>query len=152
MIAFLSLVVLRPHCPIAQGHAGQKTTARLEDGLLATPPNRRRFRAPRFRLRAQGRVAGAATGRTHFPSFAGHVPARDGEAGSTTEWSGRKRSEEHTSEIHSLMRISYAVFCLQEKTKHMMIRSKQHTYMFTAHTVYCIRHMRYVVEFISIIF
>src|SRR3546814_1482102 len=27
------------------------------------------------------------------------------------------RSEEHTSVLHSLMRISYAVFCLQEKTK-----------------------------------
>src|SRR3546814_10596894 len=28
-----------------------------------------------------------------------------------------KRSEEHTSELQSLMRISYAVFCLQTKTK-----------------------------------
>src|SRR3546814_2287594 len=30
-------------------------------------------------------------------------------------WSGR--SEEHTSELQSLMRISYAVFCLQKKTR-----------------------------------
>src|SRR3546814_6076953 len=29
-------------------------------------------------------------------------------------WSGR--SEEHTSELQSLMRISYAVFCLKKKT------------------------------------
>src|SRR3546814_5708911 len=28
----------------------------------------------------------------------------------------RQRSEEHTSELQSLMRISYAVFCLQNKT------------------------------------
>src|SRR3546814_3944627 len=28
----------------------------------------------------------------------------------------RKRSEEHTSELQSLMRISYAVFCLKKKT------------------------------------
>src|SRR3546814_6653948 len=28
---------------------------------------------------------------------------------------GGKRSEEHTSELQSLMRISYAVFCLQKK-------------------------------------
>src|SRR3546814_8995044 len=28
----------------------------------------------------------------------------------------QKRSEEHTSELQSLMRISYAVFCLQKKT------------------------------------
>src|SRR3546814_10700992 len=31
-----------------------------------------------------------------------------------------ERSEEHTSELQSLMRISYAVFCLQNKTKHTM--------------------------------
>src|SRR3546814_5850031 len=29
---------------------------------------------------------------------------------------GKKRSEEHTSELQSLMRISYAVFCLKKKT------------------------------------
>src|SRR3546814_1567585 len=29
---------------------------------------------------------------------------------------GDRRSEEHTSELQSLMRISYAVFCLQKKT------------------------------------
>src|SRR3546814_8982686 len=33
------------------------------------------------------------------------------------------RSEEHTSELQSLMRISYAVFCLKKKKK-----IKQHTY------------------------
>src|SRR3546814_4459129 len=38
----------------------------------------------------------------------------------------RGRSEEHTSELQSLMRISYAVFCLKNKTK------KQHNlYMYT---------------------
>src|SRR3546814_5720031 len=29
-----------------------------------------------------------------------------------------ERSEEHTSELQSLMRISYAVFCLKKKTSH----------------------------------
>src|SRR3546814_1386750 len=33
----------------------------------------------------------------------------------------RKRSEEHTSELQSLMRISYAVFCLKIKHKHSNI-------------------------------
>src|SRR3546814_7488283 len=28
-----------------------------------------------------------------------------------------RRSEEHTSELQSLMRISYAIFCLKKKTK-----------------------------------
>src|SRR3546814_7684030 len=31
------------------------------------------------------------------------------------------RSEEHTSELQSLMRISYAVFCLKKKNKHHTI-------------------------------
>src|SRR3546814_9238165 len=31
--------------------------------------------------------------------------------------SGQVRSEEHTSELQSLMRISYAVFCLKKKKK-----------------------------------
>src|SRR3546814_4721364 len=30
---------------------------------------------------------------------------------------GANRSEEHTSELQSLMRISYAVFCLKKKNK-----------------------------------
>src|SRR3546814_6395257 len=43
--------------------------------------------------------------------------------GFRTEWRDqrRSRSEEHTSELQSLMRISYAVFCLKKK------RHIQHT-------------------------
>src|SRR3546814_4459628 len=33
-------------------------------------------------------------------------------------WLVWNRSEEHTSELQSLMRISYAVFCLNKKTKY----------------------------------
>src|SRR3546814_5813534 len=33
-------------------------------------------------------------------------------------FAGLPRSEEHTSELQSLMRISYAVFCLKKKNKH----------------------------------
>src|SRR3546814_4382204 len=38
------------------------------------------------------------------------------------------RSEEHTSELQSLMRISYAVFCLKKKNKHYT-DSNKHTYI-----------------------
>src|SRR3546814_4268301 len=40
-----------------------------------------------------------------------------------------KRSEEHTSELQSLMRISYAVFCLKKKipTKYNKQQSPNHT-------------------------
>src|SRR3546814_9890530 len=34
------------------------------------------------------------------------------------------RSEEHTSELQSLMRISYAVFCLKKKHTHISIHTK----------------------------
>src|SRR3546814_1544532 len=36
----------------------------------------------------------------------------------------RCRSEEHTSELQSLMRISYAVFCLKKKNRHEAYYSK----------------------------
>src|SRR3546814_1752283 len=44
----------------------------------------------------------------------------------------RKRSEEHTSELQSLMRISYAVFCLKKKKEknklhRRLIQSKRTT-------------------------
>src|SRR3546814_10700425 len=38
-------------------------------------------------------------------------------AGEVEENSAASRSEEHTSELQSLMRISYAVFCLKKKTQ-----------------------------------
>src|SRR3546814_10057477 len=38
------------------------------------------------------------------------------------------RSEEHTSELQSLMRISYAVFCLKKKTKTIISQNTRHKY------------------------
>src|SRR3546814_8361609 len=45
---------------------------------------------------------------------------------------GRPRSEEHTSELQSLIRISYAVFCLNKKKKPNKSSAQPHT---TYHTV-----------------
>src|SRR3546814_5327479 len=39
----------------------------------------------------------------------------------------RDRSEEHTSELQSLMRISYAVFCLKKKTIYTQQQHSPHT-------------------------
>src|SRR3546814_9034442 len=37
------------------------------------------------------------------------------------------RSEEHTSELQSLMRISYAVFCLKKKKQNTPTHTEQHS-------------------------
>src|SRR3546814_4666462 len=60
------------------------------------------------------RPAREAVGRALYQSAAGDGALAD--RGGTPD--GRKcpRSEEHTSELQSLMRISYAVFCLKKKT------------------------------------
>src|SRR3546814_1292491 len=49
----------------------------------------------------------------------GHQVVEPGEAVQLLQpgLAGAGRSEEHTSELQSLMRISYAVFCLKKKTK-----------------------------------
>src|SRR3546814_10500337 len=41
-----------------------------------------------------------------------------------------KRSEEHTSELQSLMRISYAVFCLKKKTYKQSIMMRAHATLY----------------------
>src|SRR3546814_5176103 len=43
---------------------------------------------------------------------------QQGETGERTVPPPVPRSEEHTSELQSLMRISYAVFCLKKTTRH----------------------------------
>src|SRR3546814_7032840 len=48
----------------------------------------------------------------HIP-YKGESPAAIGLIGGETQM----RSEEHTSELQSLMRISYAVFCLKKKNQ-----------------------------------
>src|SRR3546814_4622100 len=49
--------------------------------------------------------------------------------------SGNIRSEEHTSELQSLMRISYAVFCLKKKKDiHTNIYANNHS---TTHIQHC---------------
>src|SRR3546814_9026913 len=43
-----------------------------------------------------------------------------------------RRSEEHTSELQSLMRISYAVFCLKKKNnEHLQEQTIEHIYTIT---------------------
>src|SRR3546814_6611397 len=60
--------------------------------------------------------------------------ARRGRFSSQAQIAGR--SEEHTSELQSLMRISYAVFCLQKKKRKKSTDSNQTTSTYTKNEVY----------------
>src|SRR3546814_4184746 len=54
----------------------------------------------------------------------GQVRQRQANAVDVAQCIGRVRSEEHTSELQSLMRISYAVFCLKKKKKDTRVLQK----------------------------
>src|SRR3546814_3742695 len=77
------------------------------------------FRSQPDRIRAEGNLS-AGTPRA---SITGKIV--DGIAMRETPWERgilqpaafRSRSEEHTSELQSLMRSSYAVFCLKKKNR-----------------------------------
>src|SRR3546814_2651001 len=64
----------------------------------------------RMVFRAPGLLAGTQIGDSI---------AVDGVCLTAVEFGDDSRSEEHTSELQSLMRISYAVFCLKKKKQHM---------------------------------
>src|SRR3546814_4554741 len=85
--------VFRPDAAAAAGMVGHRL------GLLAA------LCQPRPRPAAPGRTHGRAAAPVRHSGF------RSGR----TRLGGR--SEEHTSELQSLMRISYAVFCLKKKKK-----------------------------------
>src|SRR3546814_5490884 len=81
-------------------------------------------------VRRHQRRAGARPGRRVralsrllLLSFAGKPQSSTRSGGS----GGASRSEEHTSELQSLMRISYAVFCLKKKNHQHAITITQPT-------------------------
>src|SRR3546814_9385207 len=69
--------------------------------------------------------ASAAPERYGFQSHGFLAMQKDG-SNERTRIAGRYRSEEHTSELQSLMRISYAVFCLKKKKDNRQ-SNKTHT-------------------------
>src|SRR3546814_1054908 len=87
--------------------------------LLAGSAGGRAAQAPQ--LTALGASAGSIASLAYDPSDL-HGLRRSGalvrgaaQAGPAHGLPARRRSEEHTSELQSLMRISYAVFCLKKK-------------------------------------
>src|SRR3546814_4191843 len=83
------------------------------------------FRSPDRRLGAARRALPSHRG----PSELADAGLRHGSAGFAHRAGARRRSEEHTSELQSLMRISYAVFCLKKKTKNSSNIKHVHSHM-----------------------
>src|SRR3546814_1863803 len=80
---------------------------------------------------AAGAGAGTARQRLQWPGT-GRGPERQAhldQGGAARSAGGcRARSEEHTSELQSLMRISYAVFCLKKNIMKFQAHCISHTY------------------------
>src|SRR3546814_7367444 len=95
----------------------------------AKQPCATRPEGARHTFRSSDSPAACSAARTHASFFAiGPSTSRQsawatrdlhssGKLAISTQVGGVPRSEEHTSELQSLMRISYAVFCLKKKIK-----------------------------------
>src|SRR3546814_10059940 len=79
----------------------------------------RRLRPPACACRDRRRDCGRPNERASRPSCLDPSPAVRNAVGCE-----QRRSEEHTSELQSLMRISYAVFCLKKK-KHKNLQASE---------------------------
>src|SRR3546814_6717270 len=75
------------------------------DGILADPTG--------HDARKMGQIGSDVDGKAVQRHPSAYAYANGADFGLTSIWS--IRSEEHTSELQSLMRLSYAVFCLQKK-------------------------------------
>src|SRR3546814_3863419 len=75
---------------------------------LIVGPHRRRLGGLRLRSRRMGGERGEQVDDAEFLERRAEIDRR--------QIAVAVRSEEHTSELQSLMRISYAVFCLKKKT------------------------------------
>src|SRR3546814_10789024 len=67
-------------------------------------------------LRRRDRAVGLSCSQDLAGCDIGKSTYRRVRANMSLPYTRRARSEEHTSELQSLMRISYAVFCLKKKT------------------------------------
>src|SRR3546814_9897788 len=85
----------RRHAQVVLGHQGYGAVARADRYPFAPHPGRE-----------QPPLRGGGCTLFHCSYPQGGLPSQ-----------GVRRSEEHTSELQSLMRISYAVFCLKKKKK-----------------------------------
>src|SRR3546814_6228666 len=107
--------------PRPPGSTRTEHTLSLHDALPISGKSRTpgRGRSPDRRTARPPPGDGCCPHRTRTKSIRSlHLHGLPRRAGKITE----QRSEEHTSELQSLMRISYAVFCLKKKNKKNKLR------------------------------
>src|SRR3546814_6863233 len=90
-----------------------------DTGCGMTPEVLERVFEPFFTTKPVGKGTGLG-----LSQIFGFLRQSDGEI-AIASTPGEGRSEEHTSELQSLMRISYAVFCLKQKTNATQKQYKQ---------------------------
>src|SRR3546814_9061616 len=93
-------------------------------------------------FRSQGRDAAVAGGDAPFG-----LTCLDGLMLRQAQHEGR--SEEHTSELQSLMRSSYAVFCLKKKKNLLTIKIPQHSSIHTTNNTIYIINMNILSQLIT---
>src|SRR3546814_3280881 len=101
-------------CPRLKESFTVQLTTREPIGIILTQ------RLPRISTSANGRLVQLIKIKINLGiTFAEtHVKSRCNSLQGCGQQKLCSRSEEHTSELQSLMRISYAVFCLKKNTKH----------------------------------
>src|SRR3546814_7156686 len=102
------------------GKAGYGQTApyaRLQANLVRTRPRAQGAPARLKRVAARAMARDGSAIEPRASGAAWRISCSSKMWGCATAPARRRRSEEHTSELQSLMRNSYAVFCLKKKTK-----------------------------------
>src|SRR3546814_1341590 len=110
--------------------AGWAAGDKCRQAILRSEDDDRHFMTLSFPRKREPR-GGVSLRTLWIPAFAGMTKVGGPRTGIPTlhgsqRKRGPERSEEHTSELQSLMRISYAVFCLKKKKKtHIQINNKR---------------------------
>src|SRR3546814_8510325 len=107
----VEVIILRPGCREARPCAVVDDLRRAQPGADAEEV---KPHAPRMK-RDGGAVDACAAHRRHRTATQCVRRNRADHRAVVTKMRESDRSEEHTSELQSLMRISYAVFCLKKK-------------------------------------
>src|SRR3546814_6166199 len=115
--------------PISSG-APPRARAANDRGSRTAPGNRAQDHTPAKRTAAV--VKGRPAGSSALRRWLAHIPAA--ERGKREPSLKPTRSEDHTSELQSLMRTSYAVFCLKINIKRRTYTNKCYTLLHSNHT------------------